>query len=232
MNWRATSSRRVSQSPWRGRTARTGRTRSAGGWPSGAGRRVVAGLDVDLAEADGRLAARRSASNARWASSSAAGDVDRRAAPASVSPGAAVHSGSALSAALNFTTGLRTFHASRRVAVVGRDVVAVEQAAARRFGSALQTTVRARMSVPSSSRTPSPGTISADRDAAGELRAGLLRGVGDREADHPHAALDVAPHRALALEVALVVHELDRGGARVLRAAVGGDDRPGRTARP
>ena len=37
-------------------------------------------------------------------------------------PGAAVHSGSAVSAALNFTTGLRIFHASRRVAVVVRDL--------------------------------------------------------------------------------------------------------------
>ena len=52
---------------------------------------------------------------------------------------------------------------------------------------------------------------------------GLLRGVGQREADHPHPALDVAPDRALALEVALEVHELDRGGAGVLGPAVGGD---------
>ncbi len=91
------------------------------------------------------------------------------------------------------------------------------------FGSALQRTRRARISVPSSSTTPSPGMICGDGDAGGELGAGLARGVGDREADHPHAALDVAPDRALALEVALVVHELDRRGALVLRAALGGD---------
>ena len=74
-------------------------------------------------------------------------------------PGAAVHSGSAVSAALNFTTGLRTFQASRRVAVVVRDLG--RAGSARRFGSALQRIVRARMNVPSSSVTPSPGMISA-----------------------------------------------------------------------
>ena len=61
------------------------------------------------------------------------------------------------------------------------------------------------------------------RHAAGQHRAGLLGGVGQREAHHPHAALHVAPHRSLALEVALVVHELDRGRAGVLGPAVGGD---------
>ena len=65
--------------------------------------------------------------------------------------------------------------------------------------------------------------ISATGTPVASWRAGLAGGVGDREADHPHAALDVAPDRALALEVALVVHELDRRGAGVLRAAVGGD---------
>ena len=78
--------------------------------------------------------------------------------------------------------------------------------------------------MPSSSTTPSLGEDLGDRDAGGEHGAGLLGGVGDREADHPHAALDVAPHRALALEVALVVHELDRRGALVLRAGLGADD--------
>ena len=43
----------------------------------------------------------------------------------------------------------------------------------------------------------------ADRDAAGEHRARVLRGVGDREADHAHAATHVAPDRALVEQVAL-----------------------------
>ena len=137
-----------------------------------------------------------------------------------VSPGAAVHSGSAVSAALNFTTGLRTFHASRRCAVVVGDV-----------GEQVQRDLRVGVAEDGAGaderavleRDALAGGDLGHGDAGGELRAGLLRGVGDREADHPHAALDVAPHRALALEVALVVHELDRGRAGVLRAAVGGD---------
>ena len=63
-----------------------------------------------------------------------------------------------------------------------------------------------------------------DRDVAGEHRAGLAGGVGDREGDHPHAALDVAPDGTLAVHVALVVHELDRGRAVVEGAAPGADD--------
>ncbi len=68
------------------------------------------------------------------------------------------------------------------------------------------------------------GNDLGDGDPAGENRAGVLRGVGDREADHPHAALDVSPKRPLASHVALEVHELDRGRARVLRPTPGADD--------
>ena len=68
------------------------------------------------------------------------------------------------------------------------------------------------------------GRYLGDLDAAGENRSRLRRGVGDREAAHPHPALDVAPDRALAVEVALVVHELDRGGAVVVGPAPGPDD--------
>ena len=93
-----------------------------------------------------------------------------------------------------------------------------------RFGSALQITVSAFSVVPSSSSTPSPGWIARDRDAARELGARLQGRLGDREADHPHAALDVAPHRALPLEVALVVHQLDRGRPGLVGAAPGADD--------
>ena len=95
-------------------------------------------------------------SNARWASSivpvaSIVANAGNR------SPGAAVHSGSALSAVLSFTTGLRIFHSSRRVR---KSAGTSESICSARLGSALQTTVRARISVPSSSRTPSSGTIS------------------------------------------------------------------------
>ena len=186
----------------------------------GRGRRVVAGLDVDLAEADGGLAAvaapRTRAARRRGRSV--------RSIVAQRGPGLAGRGGplgSAVSAALNFTTGLRTFQASSRCAVVARGRRVSMSSA--RLGSALQRIVAASISVPSSSRTPSPGMISATGTPVASWRAGLARGVGDREADHPHAALDVAPDRALALEVALVVHELDRGGAGILRAAVGGD---------
>ncbi len=61
------------------------------------------------------------------------------------------------------------------------------------------------------------------RGAGGQHGAGLHRGVGDGEAHHPHAPLDVAPHRPLALQVALVVHELHRCGAPVLGAGIGAD---------
>jgi hypothetical protein len=68
--------------------------------------------------------------------------------------------GSRLSAELNFTTGLRICHASRRVLKsVGTSWSPSSRSAT--LGSALQTTVEARISVPSSSRTPSSGTISA-----------------------------------------------------------------------
>ena len=60
--------------------------------------------------------------------------------------------------------------------------------------------------------------------AAGEHRARLPRGVGDREADHPHPALDVSPQGAVAGHVPLEVHELDGCGARLTGAAPGTDD--------
>ena len=60
-------------------------------------------------------------------------------------------------------------------------------------------------------------------DPAGECRAGLGRGFGEGEADHAHAAPHVAPHRALPLEVALVVHQLHGRRAPVTGAGVGAD---------
>jgi hypothetical protein len=62
------------------------------------------------------------------------------------------------------------------------------------------------------------------RDPGGQLGAEVAGGLGDGERDAAHAALDIAPERALAEEVALVVHELDGGGARVLGAGPGADD--------
>ena len=81
-------------------------------WPSGRGRRVVAGLDVDLAEADGGLAAVARLERALGGVEACVTSIVARAGQSA--PGAAVHSGSAVSAALNLTTGLRTFHASSR----------------------------------------------------------------------------------------------------------------------
>jgi hypothetical protein len=98
---------------------------------------------------------RSQASNARWASSSPpVTSIVARA--GQLSPGAALHSGSAVSAALNLTTGLRTFHASSRA----RESPGASWPSSSRgatLGSALQMTVRAKM----------------------RLQLGLLRGGGD-----------------------------------------------------
>ena len=92
------------------------------------------------------------------------------------------------------------------------------------LGSALQSTLRARMRRPVLELDALAGHHARDRDAAGERRAGLLRGVGDREArpspSRPRRRPSSEPG---AVEVALVVHQLDRGGARVPRTRPGPD---------
>jgi hypothetical protein len=71
---------------------------------------------------------------------------------------------------------------------------------------------------------PFPGQDLGHRDPAGQLGAQVEGGLGDGEGDPAHATLDIAPQRALAPQVALVVHELDGGGARVPGAGPGADD--------
>ena len=61
------------------------------------------------------------------------------------------------------------------------------------------------------------------RDAGGNRGAALLRRLGDRERDPPHAALDIAPHRPPPQQVALVVHQPHRGRAGVAGPGEGAD---------
>ena len=175
-----------------------------------------------------RARRRRSASNARWASSIGRSHVDRR-------PGGPVLARRGGPGRQPVERGVELDHRAADLPVleplaVGRvDVGAVEHAEQ-----------PLRIGVADHGAGAQPGAVleldalsredRGDRDAAGEHRAGLAGGVGDREAHHPHAALDVAPDRPLAVEVALVVHQLDRGGAGLARPAPGADDRPGRRA--
>ena len=75
-----------------------------------------------------------------------------------------------------------------------------------------------------SSPHPLPGQDLGHRDAAGQHGSEVAGGLGDGERDPAHPALDVPPQGALATQVALVVHELDGGGARVPGAGPGADD--------
>ncbi len=78
---------------------------------------------------------------------------------------------------------------------------------------------------------PLAGEDPRHRHAGGKRGAALLRRLGDRERDPPHAALDIAPHRPTPQEIALVVHQpaprpcRGRGARRRRRS------RPGRRAR-
>ncbi len=191
--------------------------------PFGRGRRVVAGLEVHLAVADVGAAGRQS-SNACLRGVEPVGHRDHRRDTATSRRRRPGTVGRRVSAALNFTTGLRTCHVLE--AATGTRPAprpGAPSIVSARFGSALQTTVR---------RSDQLAALQADAlarddlghlDAAGQHRAGLHRGLGDGEADHPHPALDVAPHRALPAEVALVVHQLDRRRAPVARAGVRAD---------
>ena len=102
---------------------------------------------------------RSAASNAACASSS---DSRQLTVPANghVSPPVAVQRGSSASAAFSFSTGLRTFQSRRRCSKSPGTPLPFSRRSAT-FGSALDITVRARINVPSSSSTPSPGLIPA-----------------------------------------------------------------------
>ena len=115
------------------------------------GRGVVAGLHVDLAEADGRLAARRALEVALGVVE-AGRDVDGRARRERLAGRGGPGSGAGSSAALNFTTGLCSSHALQPLAVRRRHRVAVARAAAARpSGRRCRSPCAARISVPSSS---------------------------------------------------------------------------------
>ena len=192
-------------------------------WPGGADRAVVGRLEVELAEAERRLAAARRL--ARGLRSSIAVVIADLARSGSRLGRAAVKVGKRLSATFSFITGeltsqsLEPARGSRRAPPPS----ASSSIASSRFGSALQTTTGARIARRISSSTPSPGRIAATGTPAASSAPGLQRRLGDRERDPADAALDVAPHRAEAEQVALVVHEPDRRRARVARPGEGAD---------
>src|SRR3954463_15821566 len=182
------------------------------------GTRVVPRLDVDLAEPDGGLAA-VAGLEAALRVVEPAGQIDRRpGGPFGAGGGRPL--GERVQRGVELHDGAADLPGLETVLVVVRDL-----------GEEPQRDLRVGVA-DHGARVDERALLEPDAPAGhdlghgnprGELRSGLAGGVGDREADHAHAALDVAPYRALALEVALVVHELDRGGARVLRAAVGRD---------
>src|SRR4051794_11503758 len=184
-------------------------------------RRVVAGLQVDLAEAHGRLAAVAGLEGALGLLQ-AAGDVDGRARRPGL-PRRRGPVGQRVERGVELDHGAADLPLLQAPAVVGRHVLALEQRERDLRVGVAQHGAR----VDAGAVLEHDAHLRLDgrhRHAAGEDGARLLRGVGEGEADHPHPALDVAPHGAPALEVALVVHELDRCRAGVLGPAVGGDD--------
>ena len=137
-------------------------------------------------------------------------------------PGAAVQVGSRLERGVELDDRAADLPRLEAVLEGGGDVVVAEQAQ-RDLGVGVADDGGGADQRPVLEPDALVGHDLGDGDAGGEHGAGLLRGVGDRERDHPHAAADVAPQRAAALEVALVVHELDARGALVLRARPGAD---------
>ncbi len=63
-----------------------------------------------------------------------------------------------------------------------------------------------------------PRNDPGDGDARGEDRARVGGSLRDGKRDTAHAALDVAPDGAMALNVSLVMHQLHRRGPRIARA--------------
>ena len=154
----------------RGRTARTARTPTScacrAARPSG---RTRSGSTARRSPGDGMP--RVQSSNAAWASSIGT-VIETGARFGQSASGSAVQRGSRDSPQLSFTTGLVVRQASIRDRNDGSSRVA-EQAEPVTFGSAFETTARARITSPPSSTTPSPGRISATGDAGGEHRARL-----------------------------------------------------------
>src|SRR5258708_7363352 len=63
-----------------------------------------------------------------------------------------------------------------------------------------------------------------DRDAAGDHRSGISRGIAKVERDHAHAAFYVAPHSRHSAQTARRMMEADAGGSSVEWAGVGTDN--------
>src|SRR5260370_36536819 len=63
-----------------------------------------------------------------------------------------------------------------------------------------------------------------DRDAAGDHRSGISRGIAKVERDHAHAAFYVAPHSRHSAQPARRMMEADAGGSSVEWAGVGTDN--------
>src|SRR5215211_4366460 len=185
------------------------------------GRRVVTGLKVDLAEGDGRLAAGARLEGALGLVHGARG-VDRRP-RGPVGPGRGGPLGQAVEGGVELHH--RAAHLPLLETLAESLVHALPLEQAQRD---LRVRVREHHPGPQRGAVLQAHSLAGqdlrDRHAAGEQGARLGGGIRDREAAHPHPALDVAPYGALAVEVALVVHELDRGGAGLAGAAPGSDD--------
>ena len=186
---RGRPSRRAARptSPRRARRARTGRTRSSRGGPRGprSGRRRSGSTARTTAprrrRRPGRAGTRRASPRAPRMQLT----VPR------VACSAAGNCGRPESAKLTFSTGLSIGTASTRVR---KSAGAAPSSRPRtRRASALQTTARAAIAVPSSSSTPSPGMDRGDRRAGRDHGAGLASRVGDRERDAAHPAAHVGP---------------------------------------
>ena len=198
------------------RRARTGRRRSSGACPRAPGSgRSRSGCRSRRRRPRARPRSQRSKAACASSIVPVASIVARA---GQLSPGAAVQVGSALERGVELDDRAADLPAPRAGRGSRRRSRRRRASPSIRFGSALQITVAGADRGAVLERRRPRRARSRRPDAAGEHGAGLGGGVGDRERAHPHAALDVAPDRALAVEVALVVHELDRGGAGVVRA--------------
>ena len=96
------------------------------------------------------------------------------------------------------------------------------------FGGTLAATVRAAMRSPDASRTPAilPSSMMRPATGASQADAGAarLRRVRHGPGDGAHAADGMAPHAALAVDLAEAVVQQHVGRARRMRAGVGADD--------
>ena len=180
----------------RSRTARTGRRRSAGACPRAPG----------WGRSRSGCRSRRTRPRARRASQRLEGAPGRRPwCPVSVDrrPRGPVLAGGRgpgrqpLERGVELDDRAADLPALEPVAVGGVDVLAVEHRRASASGRRCRSRSRRGSTCRPRASTPSPGTISATGTPQASTAPASRGGVGDREADHPHPALDVAPERAL-----------------------------------